>query len=66
MLLKIIFGLIRLCLGIILFEDIDIIKKFLMEIVKFGIFYVLEGRCVFFEMMVLENLEFGVFLRKDK
>lgn len=65
-LLKTISGLIRPRLGTILFEDIDITKKSSMEIVKLGISHVPEGRRVFPEMTVLENLELGAFLRKDK
>jgi len=37
-----------------------------MEIVKLGISHVPEGRRVFPEMTVLENLELGAYLRKDK
>ncbi|WAM37496.1 ABC transporter ATP-binding protein [Caldicellulosiruptor acetigenus] len=65
-LLKTISGLIRPRSGTILFEDIDITKKSSMEIVKLGISHVPEGRRVFPEMTVLENLELGAFLRKDK
>jgi branched-chain amino acid transport system ATP-binding protein len=36
------------------------------EIVKAGISHVPEGRRIFPEMTVLENLELGAFLRKDK
>lgn len=65
-LLRTISGLIRPRSGTILFEDIDITKKSSMEIVKLGISHVPEGRRVFPEMTVLENLELGAFLRKDK
>ena len=36
------------------------------EIVKLGISQVPEGRRIFTEMTVLENLELGAFIRKDK
>jgi len=65
-LLKTISGLIRPRTGSIYFEDIDITKKSSMEIVKLGISHVPEGRRVFPEMTVLENLELGAYLRKDK
>lgn len=65
-LLKTISGLIRPHTGSIYFEDIDITKKSSMEIVKLGISHVPEGRRVFPEMTVLENLELGAYLRKDK
>ncbi|WAM30595.1 ABC transporter ATP-binding protein [Caldicellulosiruptor naganoensis] len=65
-LLRTISGLIRPRTGSIHFEDIDITKKSPMEIVKLGISHVPEGRRVFPEMTVLENLELGAYLRKDK
>ncbi|AZT90326.1 ABC transporter ATP-binding protein [Caldicellulosiruptor changbaiensis] len=65
-LLKTISGLIRPRTGSIYFEDTDITKKSSMEIVKLGISHVPEGRRVFPEMTVLENLELGAYLRKDK
>jgi len=65
-LLKTISGLIRPRTGSVFFEDIDITKKSSIEIVKLGISHVPEGRRVFPEMTVLENLELGAYLRKDK
>lgn len=64
-LLKTISGLIRPKSGAIYFEDIDITKRSSMEIVKAGISHVPEGRRVFPEMSVLENLELGAYMRKD-
>ncbi|WAM32807.1 ABC transporter ATP-binding protein [Caldicellulosiruptor morganii] len=65
-LLKTISGLIRPRTGSIYFEDIDITKKSSMDIVKLGISHVPEGRRVFPEMTVLENLELGAYLRRDR
>ncbi|MEZ0536040.1 ABC transporter ATP-binding protein [Caldicellulosiruptoraceae bacterium PP1] len=65
-LLKSISGLVKIKNGSIEFEDEQIHQKTTMDIVKLGISQVPEGRRVFPEMSVYENLELGAFLRKDK
>lgn len=52
--------------GRILFKGTDITKTPPHKIVKLGISQVPEGRRVFPEMSVLENLELGAYIRKDK
>lgn len=65
-LLKTISGLLKPKSGEILFEDEHLAGKFPQMIVKRGISQVPEGRRVFANMSVEENLELGAFLRKDK
>lgn len=64
--LKTISGLLRAEKGIISFngEDISRVKPF--HIPDLGIAHVPEGRQVFAEMSVYENLIMGAFIRKDK
>ena len=65
-LLKTISGLLKPKNGEITFEDESIGGKVAQAIVKKGISHVPEGRRVFANMTVEENLELGAFLRKDK
>ena len=65
-LLKTISGLLKPKQGEILFENQAIAGKVAQGIVKMGISQVPEGRRVFANMSVEENLELGAFLRKDK
>ena len=64
--LKAISGLHRPKSGEILFNDRPIHKDTTRKIVQLGISQVPEGRHVFKGMTVIENLEMGAFLRKDK
>ena len=64
--LKAISGLYRPSEGEILFKDTPIQKASTKKIVEFSITLVPEGRHVFSGMTVLENLELGAYLRKDK
>ena len=64
--LKAISGLYRPSEGEILFKDTSIQKASTKKIVESGISLVPEGRHVFSGMTVLENLELGAYLRKDK
>ena len=64
--LKAISGLYRPSEGEILFKDTPIQKASTKKIVESGISLVPEGRHVFSGMTVLENLELGAYLRKDK
>jgi branched-chain amino acid transport system ATP-binding protein len=65
-LLKTISGLEKPKQGDILFEGKSIAGKQAQTIVKHGISQVPEGRRVFANMSVMENLELGAYLRKDK
>jgi len=64
--LRSISGLIRPKQGKIAFQGKDINTIPPQEIVSMGISQVPEGRRIFANMTVLENLELGAFLRKDK
>ena len=65
-LLKTISGLMKPKNGEILFEGQSVAGSVAQAIVKKGISQVPEGRRVFSNMSVEENLELGAFLRKDK
>ncbi|MBV6519318.1 MAG: High-affinity branched-chain amino acid transport ATP-binding protein LivF [Candidatus Brocadia fulgida] len=64
--LKAIFGLIKLQTGDILFRGESIKGLRPDELVRKGISLVPDGRRLFPSMTVLENLEMGAFLRRDK
>lgn len=64
--LRTISGLLKPKTGSIQFEGQKIAGMPAHEIVKTGISQVPEGRRIFAEMSVLENLELGAFTRKDK
>lgn len=64
--LKTISGLLRPKEGTIKFNGADLTQIQPQEIVSQGISQVPEGRHVFTNMTVLENLELGAYLRKDK
>jgi branched-chain amino acid transport system ATP-binding protein len=65
-LLKTLSGLLKPKVGTIEYMNKSIAGKPAQEIVKAGITQVPEGRRVFAEMSVEENIELGAFLRKDK
>lgn len=65
-LLKTISGLLKPKMGKILYNDQSIGGKPVQSIVKMGISHVPEGRRVFANMSIEENLQLGAFLRKDK
>lgn len=65
-LLKTISGLLKPKHGKIIYEGETISNKKAQAIVKKGISHVPEGRRIFANMSVEENLELGAFLRKDK
>ncbi len=65
-LLQAISGLIRPVSGDILFEGQSIIREKAHDIVKLGIVQVPEGRAVFQDLTVLENLEMGGYLQTAK
>lgn len=64
--LRTISGLLKPKTGTIEFEGKNIAGMAAQNIVKAGISQVPEGRRVFAEMTVMENLELGAFIRKDK
>lgn len=59
-------NLIKKNSGSIFFEDTDITNLSADKIVKMGLIQVPEGRRVFANLSVKENLEMGAYLRKDK
>ncbi|NLO21640.1 MAG: ABC transporter ATP-binding protein [Syntrophomonadaceae bacterium] len=64
--LKSISGILRPTSGSILFKGQELVKIAPEKIVALGISQVPEGRRVFQEMSVLENLEMGAYLRSYK
>lgn len=64
--LRTISGLVRPSSGTITFQGDKIEKETSPNIVKSGLVQVPEGRHVFTGMTVMENLELGAFLYKDK
>lgn len=64
--LKTISGILKPKSGSIMFKNTDITRVAPEKIVGMGISQVPEGRRVFPSMTVLENLEMGAYLRKDK
>ena len=64
--LRAISGLLRPSQGAIRFEGRPIHERPAHEIVKLGISHVPEGRIVFANLSVSDNLELGAYLRKDR
>ena len=64
--LKTLSGLLRPTEGTIVFDDQDLTKVRPSSIRGLGIAQVPEGRQVFAEMSVLENLTMGAYIRNDK
>lgn len=58
-------GIYKPAQGTITFKDADITKSSAEQRVKWGISQVPEGRLIFPDMTVLENLELGAYLRRD-
>lgn len=63
--LKAISRLIKIQKGQIRFQDTEISNLMPEEVVRLGIIQVPEGRMIFPELTVLENLKMGAYLRKD-
>jgi branched-chain amino acid transport system ATP-binding protein len=59
-------GLVSAKTGSILFEGNDLTKIPAHKIVSLGMAHVPEGRRIFAELTVLENLKMGAYTRKDK
>src|SRR5712692_3422377 len=64
--LKAISGLLKARSGEILYEGRNVAHLPPHEIVKLGISQVPEGRMVFANLTVLENLKMGAYLQKDR
>jgi len=64
--LRVISGMIRPLKGEVTFEGKSIVGLEPYQITSIGIIHVPEGRGLFPEMTVRENLEMGAFLRTDK
>jgi branched-chain amino acid transport system ATP-binding protein len=64
--LRTISGLSEVARGDVWFEDLRVSRHSPDKIVGLGISHVPEGRQVFGEMTVAENLRIGAFLRKDR
>jgi len=64
--LRTISGLVRPATGTVEFEGRDLTRMPPHEIVKMGLVQSPEGRGVFSNMTVAENLDLGAFTRKDK
>ena len=64
--LKALSGLVKPSEGTITYDGKALNKKSAQDIMKAGISHVPEGRRIFADMTVLENLELGAYQRKDK
>lgn len=64
--LRAISGVVKVKSGTMKFNDKDLGKCKATDIVKMGVSHVPEGRRIFSNMSVLENLEMGAYTRKDK
>ena len=64
--LRTISGLVKAKDGSIRFDDTELVGKPITSIIESGIIHVPEGRRVFPDMTVLENLKIGAYLRNDK
>jgi len=64
--LRTITGLVKAASGSISWNGNELVGKSIDEIFKLGIAMVPEGRRVFSDLTVLENLQIGAYLRKDK
>jgi branched-chain amino acid transport system ATP-binding protein len=64
--LKAIVGLVKTKSGSITYLDKDLLNTKTMDIVRNGITLVPEGRRIFPNLTILENLKIGAFFRKDE
>jgi branched-chain amino acid transport system ATP-binding protein len=65
-LFKAIAGLVRVTQGAATYNGVDLTNQTAQAIVKQGVSLVPQGRMLFPEMTVLENLEMGAYLLKDR
>lgn len=63
--LKTISGLLRTKTGSIVFDNENITHTESHKLITKGMAHVPEGRRIFLQMTVMENLEMGAFIRKD-
>lgn len=59
-------GVVRARAGSITFKNKDITRHEVHDIASMGMAHVPEGRKLFTDMTILENLEIGAYLRRDK
>ncbi|MCX7625033.1 MAG: ABC transporter ATP-binding protein [Candidatus Sumerlaeaceae bacterium] len=59
-------GIVRVRQGLVTFDGHNISSSSPHEIARLGIAHVPEGRRLFPDLTVIENLEMGAFLRRDK
>ena len=64
--LRTITGLVKAASGSVIWNGAELIGKSIDTIFKSGIAMVPEGRRVFSDLTVLENLQIGAYLRKDR
>ena len=64
--LRTISGLVRATSGSITYNGKELLGLPINQIIEEGIIHVPEGRRVFADMSVLENLKIGAYLRRDK
>jgi len=64
--LRTISSIVKSSSGKITYEDTDITNLLPYKVVKLGICQVPEGRLIFSNLTVKENLDMGAYLRKDK
>ena len=64
--LKAVSGLLKVQAGEILYEGRNIANLPPHQIVKLGLSHVPEGRMIFTNLTVLENLQLGAYLQKDR
>ncbi len=64
--LKAIMGMVKKANGTVMFNDTDITKMQIRDVVSQGVVLCPEGRRVFPDLTVAENLIMGSYLRKDK
>jgi len=64
--LRVISGLMRPTSGTILYDGIRLHRRTTQEIVGLGISHVPEGRELFMELSVEENLRLGAYVRRDR
>ena len=63
---KVVMGFINHLGGDIVFDGHDLVGQRPDRVLSFGLGYVPQGRVVFATMTVLENLEMGAYLQRDK
>lgn len=64
--LRTVSGIVKSAGGKIIYDNLDITHKPPYKIVELGICQVPEGRLIFSNLTVKENLEMGAYLRKDQ